>query len=377
MNEATLKFINDINKKLKKPLVTTAATMPDVFRIKTGNPAFDYVATGGIAVNRMIEFYGAEASTKTYHCQLAMREFQNTDWNTRTQGAIEGIVSYKEKKVKMEDGSEYVLFVPDKIESKVRKPRLKNVIIIDIEGTQDPVWNEQLGLDNKRLIRVVPDTTEQGIDLADAFLRDEDTCLVVIDSIHAGRAQAEIDKPMDEQTMGLQARTWNRAFAKFQNALNANPEKDATLMFINKEYQKIGVMFGDPNALAGGGGAKFAKSQAFKFTAYKELKGELNGVKDTVLGRNIKVENKKNKTGRPYRTAEFFFCLADNEEEGLKYGDIDTALAVSELGLIHGIIQKSGTTYSFGRLKARGRDGLTRELRSKPHLMDSIMEKLY
>lgn len=382
MKDETLKLINDLNKKMGN-VIYPASQMPEIFRIRTYIPGIDWCSTGGTPVNRVTEYYGHESSGKTYVALINAREFQNTDWNTRTQRAIKAVTKYKEKKVtttdKQGDTVEHTFYVPEKYELAdgfTGKPRLKNVYMVDVEGTYDAEWAEQLGIDNNRITRIVPKTGEQAVDIAEALLRDPETCLVIFDSVGATRAAGEIEKSMEDQTMGLQARFWNRAAAKFQSALNSNPEPDATLILINRAYSKIGLVFGDPEQIGGGTGIRFAKSMSLKFHAKKEVKGEIDGV-ECVTGRNVTVQNRKNKTGKPHRESEYFFVLCDDPDTGLKLGETDVPNDLTEIGVKMGLIERSGTTYSFGRYKVRGRDNWVDTLRKNKNLLNSLLDKFY
>jgi protein RecA len=378
-----MNLMRDLNKQMGAPMIHSAAEMPEIRRIRSRIPAVDYCLGGGLAVNRIMEYYGPPSSGKTYNAMIAMREFQNTCWETFTQGAVVKVLTYKEKKLvtKYKDGStsEQIMYTPDKMEYTTKnRPKLKNVYIIDVEGSFDIEWAEQLGLDVKRIIRVIPDTGEHAIDIADALLRDPDTCLVVYDSVGITRAAAEIEKSMEDQSMGLQARFWNRASAKFQAALNTNPEKDVTLILINRAYQKVGLVFGDPEQVGGGRGIEFAKSISLKFAnTGKENRGDLDGMENVVLGRNIKVENKKNKTAKPLRDAQYFFVLADDPALNLRLGETDVPDNITELGVQIGLIEKIGHTYKFGRWSEKGRDKWVQSLRDKPGILNAILNKFY
>ena len=381
MNEKLFKLVNDINKQMGDNMVQCANEMPEMFRIKSHIPAIDWCTGGGFPVNRCIELFGPESSGKTYNAMIAMREFQNTCWETMIQNALIKVLTYKEKNlsVKFKDGSvgTQTFYIPDKLEyTTPKRPRLKNVVLIDMEGSYDVEWATELGIDSKRITRVVPDTGEHAIDIAEAFLKDEDTCLVVFDSVGATRAAAEIEKSMEDQTMGLQARFWNRASAKFQAALNVNTERHATMILINRAYSKVGLVFGDPEQIGGGTGIRYFKAVSLKFHPMKEIEGEIDGEKVTI-GRNIRVQNKKNKTAKPHREAMYFFSLADDPSINIKYAETDVPNDITELGVQIGLIEKKGNRYCFGRTEVNGRDNWVQTLRTKPTLLNSILNKFY
>lgn len=378
MNEKTGALLTSLNGHFKRTVITTADKMPAIPRISTRIPAVDYCMTGGgVPLNRMIELYGPESSGKTYLAQIMMREFQNFDWNNRVPNGLE-VTGWKTKHLKFKNADKTEgtmdIEVPTYISTcGYKNPRAKNVVIIDAEGTWDTDWATKLGIDNRRIIRIVPETGENAVDIAEVFIRDPDTCLIVIDSVAAIKPKAEIEKSMDDQNMGVQARFWNRAMGKFQAAMNGNPEADITIVLINRAYTKIGLVFGDPEEIGNGSGIKFAKSISLKCTQVgKPVKTE----DGDVVGRTVKVENKKNKTGAPFRSAQYFFALADDEEKGIKYGETDIINDTIELGCVTGIIAKAAGNYTFGRLKIKGRENFENFLRENPEKLDVIISRI-
>jgi RecA/RadA recombinase len=379
MNEEGLKLLLQLNKHFKKPLVHSAAAIPKRDRIRSKIIAADYAATGGIPINGIIELTGPNSSGKTWFAMQIIREFQQMDWNNRIQGGITG-VDYKEKKVsvmgKKGVPEDIIVYIPTKIHSLAKGARRKNVVLIDQENTYDADWGAYLGVDNKGLIHVVPETGEQGVDAMEAFIKNPETSLVVYDSIATARPSAEIEKSMEDQVMANHARFWNRASMKIQAALNSNPESDVTVILINRTYMKVGVIFGNPEQTASGSGVAYAKHMSLDFRAGKVVTGEVDGVKDVSLFRNLTIENKKNKTGKPFRWADACYIMNDDPEVDLKYGQTDEPNDVTELGLRLGIIQKQGNSLLFGRVKEPSRDKFVQYLRDHPKFMELIANKI-
>ena len=93
---------------------------------------------------------------------------------------------------------------------------------IDAEHALDPVYAEALGVDIDNLYLSQPDHGEQGLEIAEAFVRSGAVDIVVVDSV-ALTPKAEIEGEMGDTHVGLQARLMSRALRKlsvqFQNQI--------------------------------------------------------------------------------------------------------------------------------------------------------------
>ena len=131
--------------------------------------------------------------------------------------------------------------------------------------------------------------------------------------------------------------------------------------------EKIGVMFGNPETTTGGNALKFYASVRLDIRRVPAIKDG-----DQVIGNMTRVKVVKNKVAPPFRKAEFEIMFG----EGIsKVGEI------LDLGVEYGIIQKSGSWFSYnGSRLAQGRDASKALLRDNPELCDEleaqIMEKL-
>ena len=94
---------------------------------------------------------------------------------------------------------------------------------IDAEHALDPVYAEALGVDIDNLYLSQPDHGEQGLEIAEAFVRSGAVDIVVVDSVAALTPKAEIEGEMGDTHVGLQARLMSRALRKlsvqFQNQI--------------------------------------------------------------------------------------------------------------------------------------------------------------
>ena len=146
--------------------------------------------------------------------------------------------------------------------------------------------------------------------------------------------------------------------------LTANISRtNTTCIFINQLREKIGVMFGNPETTTGGNALKFYASVRLDIRRVTTLKDG-----DQAIGTHVRVKVVKNKVAPPFRKAEFEILFG----EGIsKYGEL------VDLGVEHGIIQKSGSWFSYeGTRLAQGRDATKAMLRDNPELCDEIEGKI-
>lgn len=371
-----LDLLSKINAAYKTPVIRTASELPNVFKIPLGNPAFDYVTGGGLPVNRFIEFIGLEASTKTYHALLAAKEFQKVDWGSHTKDTPptpNGIRKVSYKTVPTKDGS--LVKLPEKIIPTRRgaTPVLKHVAYVDFEHTFDLRWAEYLGVDVDGLLYVCPDSASQGVDIVDTLLSDETISLVIIDSIHAVGSDAETEASMENEQMASNARFWNKAFRKFQSALNRNPGIATTCLVINSYSTKVGFVMGNPLTPKNGIGLKHAKALSVSFTALKTISEKVEGV-DTVIGRNVKLETLKSKVGEPFRESSFFFYSTDAGDH--KKGTLDADMALLDLGVKFGIVERKGAFYNYGGHKSQGIENFKNDLQTTG-LLENLRDEVY
>ena len=231
---------------------------------------------------------------------------------------------------------------------------------IDAEHAFDRFYAEHLGVDVDNLWISQPDNGEQALEIADQLIRSSAIDVLVIDSVAALTPKSEIDGDMGENKVGLHARLMSQALRK----LTANISRtNTTCIFINQLREKIGVMFGNPETTTGGNALKFYASVRLDIRRVTTLKDG-----DQAIGNHVRVKVVKNKVAPPFRKAEFEILFG----EGIsKYGEL------VDLGVEHGVIQKSGSWFSYDGTKlAQGRDATKAMLKDNPELCDEIEAKI-
>jgi recombination protein RecA len=135
------------------------------------------------------------------------------------------------------------------------------------------------------------------------------------------------------------------------------------VIFINQIRMKIGVMFGNPETTTGGNALKFYASVRCDIRRIAAIKqGE------QTVGSRTRVRVVKNKVAPPFREAEF----------DIMYGiGINKAGEIIDLGSELGVIEKSGSWYSYGGDRiGQGRDNACEFLRENPRMMAELEQKV-
>jgi recombination protein RecA len=231
---------------------------------------------------------------------------------------------------------------------------------IDAEHALDPVYARKLGVDVDNLLVSQPDNGEQALEIAETLIRSGGVDIVVVDSVAALVPKAELEGDMGDPQMGLQARLMSQALRK----LTAIVSKSRTcLIFINQIREKIGVMFGNPETTTGGRALKFYASMRIDIRRVQAIKEG-----DVVVGSRTRAKVVKNKVAAPFREAEFDIVYG----EGIsREGDL------IDLGVDKGLVEKSGTWFSFGGERmGQGRENARSFLKENRDIRDKLENAL-
>ena len=233
------------------------------------------------------------------------------------------------------------------------------VAMIDAEHAFDPAWAETLGVDvgegrvhyeSGAMFVSQPDTGEQGLEIADTLVRSGGLALIIIDSVAALVPKAEIEGEMGDSHVGLQARLMSQALRKLTGKCS---ETKTTIIFINQLREKIGVMFGSPETTTGGKALKFYASVRLDVRRIETLK---DGAE--ITGYRARVKVVKNKMAPPFKAAEFDFLAGEG---------ISRVREVIDMGVLAGVVKKSGAWYNYGPLQlGQGKDKAAQYLKENP-----------
>mgnify|MGYP002631926484 CR=1 FL=1 len=288
----------------------------DIEVVSTGSLGLDIaLGVGGLPRGRVVEIYGPESSGKTTLTLQVIAEVQK----------IGGTAAF-----------------------------------IDAEHALDPLYAQKIGVNVQELLISQPDNGEQALEIVDMLVRSGSVDVVVVDSVAALTPRAEIEGEMGDHQMGLQARLMSQALRK----LTANIKRSNTmLIFINQIRMKIGVMFGNPETTTGGNALKFYASVRLDIRRIGAIKKG-----DEILGNETRVKVVKNKVAPPFKKAEF----------DILYGEgISREGEIVELGVLHNLVEKAGSWYSYnGEKIGQGKDNSREYLKENPDIANEIELKI-
>jgi recombination protein RecA len=321
--KALVAALGQIEKQFGKGSVMRlgdAGATYDVEAVSTGSLGLDIaLGVGGLPRGRVVEIYGPESSGKTTLALTAIAEVQRAG----------GTAAF-----------------------------------VDAEHALDPAYAEKLGVNVNELLVTQPDNGEQALEITDMLVRSGAVDMIVVDSVAALTPKAEIEGEMGEMQMGLQARLMSQALRKLTGNIKRS---NSIVVFINQIRMKIGVMFGNPETTSGGNALKFYASVRLDIRRIGAIKSG-----EEVVGNQTRVKVVKNKVAPPFREAEF----------EIMYGvGISREGEIIELGVLHNLIEKSGSWYSYkgeriGQGKENARTYLQQHKDTAREIEDALRAKL-
>ncbi len=231
---------------------------------------------------------------------------------------------------------------------------------IDAEHAMDPDYAKRIGVKTDELLISQPDTGEQALEIVESLVRSGKMDVIVIDSVAALTPKDEIEGDMGAHHVGKQARLMSQALRKLTSIV---AKSKTVVIFINQIRMQIGVMFGNPETTPGGKALKFYTSVRLDIRRIAQIKkGE------EIMGGRVRVKVVKNKVAAPFRQTEFDLMYNEGiSQEG----------EIIALGEKMELIQKTGTSYSYGETKlGRGYDATRQFLKENVSIRDEILAKI-
>jgi recombination protein RecA len=219
INPDALKVMAQINKRFGGDTVVIGGDIRNdlIPRVTTGSTTFDYVLGGGFPANQWNELIGEPSHGKTAIALkvIAANQALNPEFTTVWIAAEQ--------------------WVPD--------------------------YAAMCGVDASRVIVVETNIMEEAYDAAIAFAESKSVDAIVIDSLPALSPAPEMEKDMNEMTVGRGALLTNKFFRVVGSAIKRSlveDERPVLGLIINQYRMKIGVMHGDPRTTPGGEGKNYA-----------------------------------------------------------------------------------------------------------------------
>lgn len=288
--------------------------------ISTGSLLLDdALGIGGLPRGRMVEIFGMESSGKT---TIALNVIANA-----------------------------------------QKKGLK-CLLIDAENSFDPEYAEALGVKVNELIYCQSSYGEEGFEVADKHIFENQVGVVVIDSVAAMIPKKELEGGMGDSVMGLHARLMSQVCRKM---VSSAAKTNTLVIFINQIRNKIGVVYGSPEVTTGGMALQFYASIRLKVSRSTTKENSvMRG--DTAEGNQTTVKVIKNKCSPPFRSAEFY----------IMYGKgIDNLSELVDLAVDKKIIEKAGSWFSYNSSKlGQGKEAVKELLSDNEELRKEIEQKV-
>jgi recombination protein RecA len=299
-----------------------------VIKVPFDIPLLDNVLGGGLPLGRTTLVVGNFGAGKTFFAQIAMALFQRLGYS---------------------------------------------VAYVDTERRYDPEWFAKSGVNVETLLVGQPDSGENALDIC-AFLVEQKTGLIVLDSVAALEPCAELEGQMEDATVASLARLLNKGLRKI-TSLNVADEdleyRGTAFLVINQMRSGIGPY--TTYALPGGKGQQFFSSIIMKvmrgsFIEDPHEKDFQN--KPKKIGYTMKFETDKNNLAEWPRHCELPFHFT---------GSIDSVGGLVEIALDLGIIKQSGAFYWFNdeTKKLQGKQALIEHLKENEKLCEELKAKIY
>jgi recombination protein RecA len=299
----TLKVVQNAIEKEYGPLIKwlgeAADETPEV--ISTGCIGLDQaVGRGGLERGLIAEFFGPEASGKSFLAYSVIKEACSTG---------------------------------------------HKCAIIDAEHTIDPRLLENIGLPRDKVLVVDGAATgEQNLSIAQKLMETGEFAVVLIDSVAALLPDARADADFDQQFMGLHARLMSAGLQKLAPVVK---KTNTLLIFVNQIRFKIGA-YGNPETTTGGNALLFYAGYRIHVAGGKSKSSRLvdKGTGE-VYGHRTQFVVEKNKRSAPFKSAEVDLIY------GMGY---DTIGEVIDIGIDVGLIEQSGAWFAYKDHKWQGKE---------------------
>ncbi len=282
-----LKATLDLCRKKFGDIIITGNVTRSIPVIKSILPLDIITGLGGIPRGRITEIFGPESSGKT---TLALQIIANA----QKEGGL--------------------------------------AAFIDAEHALEDPYATSLGVDISKLVRVQPESAEQGLDVLENLLRSRAISVIAVDSVSALVPQKELEGEAGCQTIGLQARLMSQELRKIVSlAYHSN----TAVIFLNQIRALINTFGHGPKTTTSGGNAlKFYSALRLHLQPFQKIPGPN---KET-LGYDTLVTTKKNKLSTPLRQAHIFMLYGKG---------FDPYLNLLEEAKLRGIIQKEGNSLIY------------------------------
>lgn len=335
-------IITDIQKTMGKEVISIGVEYENVERIPTGIFEFDLPTGGGFPRGRISILWGGESSCKTTLALKAIASFQKSH--------------------------------PEML-----------CVFIDIENSYSTEWGTKMGVDNNKLVYVLPETAEDVVNIVQGLLSAEDVGIIVLDSLAAMITTNEAESNADKAVVGGSGLVVGKLYRKCTLGLSKARKagRHPTVIAINQIRMKIGVMFGDPSTMPGGNAFKFASSLTVKLRGKNIKDAKVDG--DLAVFKEIKGTIQKWKVPITSQNVEYMMATINSKEYGLKIGRVNDYKAVEKRLEAMGLLGKTddGKGYFLFEETFKRKQDIKKYLKDNPdeyqavkdHITEEVLKK--
>jgi len=252
--------------------------------------------------------------------------------------------------------------------------RGKLCALIDPAKSFDRKWFKHLGGRPNELLLQHPSNADEGVAvmmMLSKYAQERELEVITVDDVSSFVPREDLEKdPREEDRIASQARLMSRALRKITTV-----NKRILFLWINQERTDVGVRFGNPRTTSGGKALRYYATTRIEMRRSAKVLGKRPAVKrsklvnsEIAVGRWIQVRVEKDKSGRPYREGSFIF---DAER-----GEISRPSEIIELGLLDGLLSRTGNTFRYIDLEDIEWSGtyerFVRQLRDNPEVAGEI-----
>lgn len=202
-------------------------------------------------------------------------------------------------------------------------------LFIDQEHAVDSAYAEAVGVNMDDMFIAQPGSMEEALGIVETMVSTGEIGLVIVDSIASLVPLAEIERPLEEQTMGIQPRLMSTWLRRFNPVIS---DTNTILIFTNQLRDKLS--YGGGKVTPGGRAVKFYASYRIEV----KIIDKIPGPEGHQIGNKLLLTAVKNKKFSPYRKTEVKLLFG----EGIDVVDMLIGEACD-----FGVLIKSGAWYSF------------------------------
>lgn len=238
-----------------------------------------------------------------------------------------------------------------------------------------------LGVDTERVVVAPSRDLEISLELMLQAAESKEFGITVLDSYPSQIAAEEDEKTMLEYSVAAAARKfnqfWRKAGKASMRALDGSDPMHLGII-VNQPRDKLGAFqaHGTPQTTPGGHGKDFAYYTRVKvhreqwiWESRVDQEGSSSQYK---VGQTIVWTTVKNKGAPPMQVAKTDYYFTDPVSMPFRRGDFDLGKEYAGVGILTGVIERSGSWLSYGDIKVQGKEAMALALMAEPAAAEAL-----